>query len=132
MMKIVCSWCRQEGLPGLVGEKPPLDDPEETHGICRRHARALLEALPSASFPRVDLLVLVHPREQRLFDYLERRLAGVRGVKVLLDRRRGERRRRQEPVESERRRSRADRRVRDEVPVPPGYLLVWFGRGRPA
>ena len=36
-MKIVCSWCRQEGKTELVGEKAPLDDARETHGICVVH-----------------------------------------------------------------------------------------------
>jgi len=36
-MKIVCSWCRQEGKPELVGEKAPFDDARETHGICIVH-----------------------------------------------------------------------------------------------
>lgn len=36
-MKIVCSWCRQAGKPELVGEKAPLDDARETHGICVVH-----------------------------------------------------------------------------------------------
>jgi hypothetical protein len=38
-MKIVCSWCRQEGKAELVGEKAPLDDARETHGICIVHRR---------------------------------------------------------------------------------------------
>jgi hypothetical protein len=38
-MKIVCSWCRQEGKAELVGEKAPLDDARETHGICLAHRR---------------------------------------------------------------------------------------------
>jgi hypothetical protein len=37
MMKIICSWCRQEGKPELVGEKAPFDDARETHGICVVH-----------------------------------------------------------------------------------------------
>jgi len=36
-MKIVCSWCRREGKPELVGEKAPFDDARETHGICVVH-----------------------------------------------------------------------------------------------
>jgi hypothetical protein len=36
-MKVICSWCRQEGKLELVGEKAPLDDARETHGICVRH-----------------------------------------------------------------------------------------------
>ncbi len=47
-MKIVCSWCRQEGKPELVGEKVPLDDARETHGICVVH-RHDLEARWQAS-----------------------------------------------------------------------------------
>jgi len=38
-MKIVCSWCRKEGLAEIVGEKAPLDDARETHGICISHRR---------------------------------------------------------------------------------------------
>jgi hypothetical protein len=38
-MKIICSWCRQEGKAELVGEKAPLDDARETHGICFVHRR---------------------------------------------------------------------------------------------
>ena len=40
-MKIVCSWCRQEGKAELVGEKAPLDDARETHGICVVHRHAI-------------------------------------------------------------------------------------------
>ncbi len=36
-MKVVCSWCRQEGKAEFVGEKPPYDDARETHGICITH-----------------------------------------------------------------------------------------------
>jgi len=36
-MKIVCSWCRQEGKKDLMGEKAPLKDERETHGICAIH-----------------------------------------------------------------------------------------------
>ena len=49
-MKIVCSWCRQEGKPELVGEKPPLDDARETHGICVVH-RYEVDARWQASIP---------------------------------------------------------------------------------
>ncbi len=40
-MKIICSWCRGEGQVGLVGEKAPLEDRRETHGICLDHQRAM-------------------------------------------------------------------------------------------
>jgi len=36
-MRIVCSWCREEGRAEYVGEKAPLDDARETHGICTFH-----------------------------------------------------------------------------------------------
>jgi len=36
-MKIICSWCRQEGKTELMGEKAPLKDKRETHGICVVH-----------------------------------------------------------------------------------------------
>lgn len=36
-MTVVCSWCRQEGLGGVVGEKAPFEDRRETHGICPSH-----------------------------------------------------------------------------------------------
>jgi hypothetical protein len=36
-MKVVCSWCRKEGKAEFVGEKAPLDDARETHGICVLH-----------------------------------------------------------------------------------------------
>ena len=40
-MKIVCSWCRQEGKPELMGEKASLDYARETHGICVLHRRVV-------------------------------------------------------------------------------------------
>jgi hypothetical protein len=36
-MTIVCSWCRGEGCSGIIGEKAPLEDRRETHGICMSH-----------------------------------------------------------------------------------------------
>lgn len=42
-MVIVCSWCRQEGLSGTLGEKPPLEILVETHGICLAHRLAAME-----------------------------------------------------------------------------------------
>jgi hypothetical protein len=40
-MRVVCSWCEEEGKPALVREKEPLDDPEETHGVCPEHKEKL-------------------------------------------------------------------------------------------
>lgn len=36
-MKVICSWCREEGRNDLIAEKAPLDDPRETHSICKGH-----------------------------------------------------------------------------------------------
>ena len=36
-MKVIYSWCKSEGRPALVGEKVPLADLRETHGICNFH-----------------------------------------------------------------------------------------------
>jgi hypothetical protein len=126
-MKLICSWCRAEGRSGLLGEKPPLDDPTETHGICRHHRNELLESLPSSSFPGIDLLIVVRPREESLFQYLDRRWSGIRGVKVIVDRRRADRRRRTETVATERRR-RPDARIRPLAFASSGYQMVRFNR----
>ncbi len=40
-MRVVCSWCRGEGLDGFVGEKAPFDDPRETHSICLSHEQSV-------------------------------------------------------------------------------------------
>jgi hypothetical protein len=56
-MKVVCSWCRKEGKAELVGEKAPLDDARETHGICvlhreqiRKHWQASSQKKSATSF----------------------------------------------------------------------------------
>jgi hypothetical protein len=56
-MKVVCSWCRKEGKAEFVGEKAPLDDARETHGICalhrdqiRQHWHASIQKKTSARF----------------------------------------------------------------------------------
>jgi hypothetical protein len=42
-MIIVCSWCREEGAGGTLGEKPPLENALETHGICSLHSSAVMD-----------------------------------------------------------------------------------------
>lgn len=36
-MKVLCAWCEKDGKPALMGEREPLDDPTETHGLCPEH-----------------------------------------------------------------------------------------------
>jgi hypothetical protein len=125
-MKIVCASCRVEGRSGDMGEKAPFDDPTETHGYCARHTAQLLAMLPSHAFPDVDLLIVVGRRDQPLYDYLQSRLAGVRGVKVILERRAGDRRRAGYVPSRDRRR--LERRLRAGQASSLGYTIVRFRR----
>ena len=126
-MRVVCAWCRQEGRPGFIGERAPLDDPAETHGICSRHSTRVLEHVPSSAFPGVRLLIIVSPADGELFDYLERSFATIPYVRIIRDRRRGDRRVTPDPVPRERRER--ERRVRVPEFSPLGYQFVRFGAG---
>jgi hypothetical protein len=125
-LRAFCAWCQREGGPAFLGEREPLDDDSETHGVCRRHLQNILAALPSQSFPEITYLVVVKPGEPALFDYLERAFLGVRGVKVILDRRQGERRERHRQAVHDRRRT--DRRQPRGTSHALGYTTVRFGR----
>lgn len=91
-VRAFCAWCQRDGGPSFLGEREPFDDDSETHGVCRRHLQYLLAALPSHSFPQVTYLVVVRRGEGALHEHLERSFLGVRGVKVIMDRRERERR----------------------------------------
>ena len=125
-MRVTCAWCQREGQPASLGERAPLDDPAETHGICRRHTLGLLDRLPSRSFPGVRLLLVVSSRESGLYEHLQRELAGVSGVKVMLERRRAERRLEPQSVPDEQRR--IERRLRQGEVSALGYTVIRFGR----
>jgi hypothetical protein len=124
-VKAYCAWCRQEGRDGDLGEREPLDDLRETHGICDRHQQELLATLPSNSFPGLELLVIIALKEAALYDYLRSRLNGVKGVQVMVERRRNDRRRQGRAVSDDRRKR--DRRVRRGQTSALGYTLVRFG-----
>ena len=123
-MKVVCASCRAEGRSGDLGEKAPFDDPTETHGYCPRHAALLLASLPSLSFPDVELLIVVRRHDVALFEYLQRRLEGVRRVKVILERRMADRRHELRQRAPDRRRLR--RRLRLGQASSLGYTFVRF------
>lgn len=125
-MRVTCAWCQREGQPASLGERAPLDDPAETHGICRRHTLGLLDRLPSRSFPGVRLLLVVSSGESGLYEHLQRELAGVSGVKVMLERRRAERRLEPQSVPDEHRR--IERRLRQGEVSALGYTVIRFGR----
>jgi len=109
-MQVICAWCRHDGEPGYLGEREPFDNPAATHGVCLRHREQFLESLPSTSFPDAELLIVVRPNDTALYAYLQRRLAGVQGVKVILERRQADRRRAKRPVGDERQHQ--ERRIR--------------------
>jgi hypothetical protein len=113
-MKVICASCEREGKPSYLGEREPFDNPTTTHGLCPRHRGQVLEALPSQSFPDAELLIIVRPNDTDLYDYLLRRFTGVRGVRVIL-----ERRRTQEGVPHE-------RRIREGSVSELGYTVVRF------
>jgi hypothetical protein len=127
-MKVVCAWCQQEGRSGVIGEREPVDDPTETHGVCAVHAERLLEQLPSMSFPGIRMLIVVRRTESGLYDHLSRALGPLADVAVILDRR--QRDRRQTPGTPETERRRGDRRVRTSPFSSLGYLSVRFGARR--
>jgi hypothetical protein len=129
-MKVLCAWCKQEGRSGLLGECEPFDDPAETHGICSRHSQTMVEQLPSASFPGVRVLVVVHHTENDLYQHLTRSFAGLRDVKVIVDRRENDRRKM--PGEGGVERRRANRRIRKSEFSSLGYYVVRFGPAREA
>ena len=75
-----------------MGEREPLDNPEPTHGICAHHKAEVLESLPSHSFPEVQLLVIVRQSNTMLYERLRWSFGALSGVKVIVDRRVGDRR----------------------------------------
>jgi hypothetical protein len=129
-MKVVCAWCLQEGKPGDLGEREPLEDGALTHSICVGHRDQLLEDLPSRSFPDVAVLIVVRPNDTALFESLQGLLTG--DMKVIVDRRTIDRRSAQDPVSDDRRRV-STRRLRQGrivgrctivrfTPRPPSYI----------
>jgi hypothetical protein len=100
-MRAVCAWCGtliEEGEPG---------DTRVSHGICPRCAGRF--------FPG-SLRYAVVPRDRSfLFPEIESAFQAVGGIRIILDRRRGDRRRRRDIVREERRRPSQDRR---QLPCP--------------
>ncbi|PYM90900.1 MAG: hypothetical protein DME04_21155 [Candidatus Rokuibacteriota bacterium] len=71
------------------------------------------------------MLVIVRPNDTSLLEYLRGKFAGVRGVKVIVDRRLEDRRREESAVPDDRRRVRT-RRIRRGEASPLGYTIVRF------
>ena len=114
----------------MLGQREPVDDPTETHGVCAVHSERLVEQVPSRSFPGIRMLLVVGRTETALFDHLALSLAALPDVAVILDRRHGDRRRTAAAVAIERRQG--NRRVRTSPFSSLGYLVVRFGPNREA
>ena len=123
-MRSICAWCRAEGSPADLGECEPLEDPDETHGLCQRHLTQFLVAARSRPSAGLRLLIVVKRTDQSLYEYLTRAMTGVEGVHVMADRRHGERRREARSVSGERRQ--ADRRQSRGVVHSIGCIFVRF------
>jgi hypothetical protein len=80
-MKIICSWCRQEGKPELVGEKAPFDDARDTHGICVVH-RHTVEARWQASIHAASRSGVATGLSSVLFRGQAHLLADLPGVRL--------------------------------------------------
>jgi hypothetical protein len=120
----ICSWCQAEGSPADLGEREPLDDPAETHGLCQRHLSQFVGASRSRPSAGLRLLIVVKSEELSLYDYLTRAMTEVEGVHVMLDRRTSERRRLARSVSGERRQG--DRRQARGVADFMGCAFVRF------
>jgi hypothetical protein len=116
-MKILCAWCCRDGLPGYMGEREPLDDPQPTHGICELHQTQLLESLPSQSYPDAERLIVVRRSNTALYERLKRSFAAMSRVKVIVDRRVSDRRASPSP-ESDKRRHVRTRRIHEGTNSP--------------
>jgi len=100
-VKVVCAWCRSEGREGLIGERPPHDDPRETSGVCWMHKLETLQRTRTSVADReapvrdgqVRFLVIVARHAVDLFARVSDQFLDDPRVQVLMDRRRGERRR---------------------------------------
>ena len=75
------------------------------------------------------MLIVVRPNDTALYAYLQRSLAGVKGVKVIPERRQADRRREQHAVAGERRHQ--ERRIRQGETFALGYTLFRFRRKPP-
>jgi hypothetical protein len=126
LMKVLCAWCLLDGKPAYLGEREPLEDPAPTHSICSAHQYQVLESLPSRSFPEAAVLIVVCRNNALIYEHFQWSFAHVPGVKVIVDRRMGDRRSAQRSVSDERRRV-STRRLRKATHSPlGGYAAVRF------
>jgi hypothetical protein len=124
-VRAICAWCRAEGSPADLGEREPLKDLVETHGVCQRHLTQFQGEVRARPSSGLRLLIVVEHREESLYEYVTRSMVGVEGVHVMVDRRHSERRREARRVPGERRH--ADRRQSRGVVHSMGCIFLRFG-----
>ena len=125
-MRVVCAWCQREGRTGFLGYREPLSDLSVTHGICPEHYESVLAMLPAPSLRGIEMLIVVSRGEEGLYRYLEESFTGVRGVKVIVERRWRDRRQESRPLAPERRLG--PRRARKGRVSVMGYRMLRFAR----
>jgi hypothetical protein len=123
-MRAICAWCKRDGHAGLLGDREPLDDPAETHGICPHHRAQLLREFYGRPGAGARLLFVIAPNERKLYDYLSRSFAGLANVEVIMERRRRDRRREARRCATERRAT--ERRMIRGERYALGYQTIRF------
>ena len=56
-MQVICAWCEREGRQTLIDEVELYDRKMTSHGICRKHEKAVLkqiQQLPDRENPRLQ------------------------------------------------------------------------------
>jgi hypothetical protein len=89
-------------------------------------AEILSGASLAGSFPDVQFLIVVSPKETGLYEHLTKIFAGVRGVKVIMERRHADRRQQRQDVSVERRER--ERRLHRGKVSALGYTAVRLDR----
>jgi hypothetical protein len=117
----ICAWCDTR-----MGEVPPLEDERATHGICPRCMEGVLRELrgPSLeSVPPCQWLVVVARSDEGLLGHPGAALERLPHVRLVVDRRRGERRGAIRAVDHEQRQHERRR------PLGADQRSVWSGFG---
>lgn len=51
-MKIVCTWCEEEGKPGVLREEEPVEDASVVESVCRAHHDWFVAQVDAALRPK--------------------------------------------------------------------------------
>lgn len=113
-MRTVCAWC------GTTITEGRGEEAQVSHGICPRCAQRF--------FTVGTRFAVVPPERSFLYPKIQTAFKAIRGIQVILDRRRGDRRRRGDLVRQDRRRPSRERRqvpclIVGAVPAVAGLAL---------